>query len=401
MSSHRDIAHVLLTLTSSCNLACAYCFQNDKKQRVMSWPTLKKSLDWAMASDRPEVELTFFGGEPLQEFDSVVRAVDHVETHCPPGKTVCFGMITNGVLLDDERLAYLQAKQVEVQLSFDGVPRAQAHRGRGTYRMLDRMLRRLPRKFPEFLDRLTVSITLIPATVPYLADSVAYFMECGVPHIAVSPTFTDSSDWRMDGIDSLRDQFRPIYRRSVDHYRTTGDVPFQPFRWEGEECVRPDTISMCGVGRGEVPTVGVDGQVHACATFDNSLQRHPESLARRLAMVELPHLDDPDFAHGYSTLAARVRAAGLFHGKEEKHSAYGECGSCRFLGECGVCPVSIGHIPGNTDPNRVPDFLCAYNLVALEFRDLFPRPGVPFFRGRGAAMLRRIQPEPARETSNA
>ena len=44
---------------------------------------------------------------------------------------------------------------------------------------------------------------------------------------------------------------------------------------------------------------------------------------------------------------------------------------------CGVCPVSIGHQPGNTDPDRIPDFLCAYNLVSLKHREQFPaQPGL-------------------------
>ena len=40
---------------------------------------------------------------------------------------------------------------------------------------------------------------------------------------------------------------------------------------------------------------------------------------------------------------------------------------------CAICPVSIGHQPGNTDPHRIPDFLCAYNLVSLKYREKFPR----------------------------
>jgi hypothetical protein len=49
-----------------------------------------------------------------------------------------------------------------------------------------------------------------------------------------------------------------------------------------------------------------------------------------------------------------------------------------------VCPTSIGHIPGNTDPDRVPDNLCAYNLVSLAYKDRFPRQAGPlaFLSGR-------------------
>ena len=82
---------------------------------------------------------------------------------------------------------------------------------------------------------------------------------------------------------------------------------------------------------------------------------------------------DEAFPRRLALYPAAVRAAGIFHDKQDKHSSYGRCGECRFLRTCSVCPTSIGHIPGNTDPDRVPDNLCAYNLVSLAYKDRFPR----------------------------
>jgi hypothetical protein len=67
-----------------------------------------------------------------------------------------------------------------------------------------------------------------------------------------------------------------------------------------------------------------------------------------------------------------ARATGLFHARNEKYSSYDRCAECRFAAECSICPTSIGHIPGNTDPRRVPDFGCAYNLVSLAYRERSP-----------------------------
>jgi hypothetical protein len=63
----------------------------------------------------------------------------------------------------------------------------------------------------------------------------------------------------------------------------------------------------------------------------------------------------------------------IVNGKENKYSSYGTCAECRFLSSCSVCPTSIARIPGNRDPDRVPDFPCAFNLVALEARERFLR----------------------------
>ena len=65
------------------------------------------------------------------------------------------------------------------------------------------------------------------------------------------------------------------------------------------------------------------------------------------------------------------RFAKIFTDKEEKYSSYRACRGCRYLYQCSVCPVSIGHIPGNTDPNRVPDLQCAFNLAVLTAREKF------------------------------
>ena len=147
------------------------------------------------------------------------------------------------------------------------------------------------------------------------------------------------------------------------------------FRAEQEDSPHaPDTLSLCGVGRGETPAVDVDGQVHGCLLFADSYQVFPTTFLRsRLEALRMGHLADPSFESRMAAFPAKARAAGIFHGREHKYSAYGRCAECRYMTTCGVCPVSIGHQPGNTDPNRIPDFLCAYNLVALKYRERFPR----------------------------
>ena len=94
--------------------------------------------------------------------------------------------------------------------------------------------------------------------------------------------------------------------------------------------------------------------------------------------MRLGRLGAPDFEKRFADYPEAVRATGLFHDKQSKHSSYGRCGDCRHLAACSVCPMSIGHTPGNEDPNRVPDFACAFNLVSLDARSSFlKRLGLP------------------------
>ena len=96
-------------------------------------------------------------------------------------------------MLREEQAAFLVEHDFEVQLSFDGVPSAQDIRGRGTFAVLDRLLDRLREEHPAFLSRkLTVAMTLLPATIPFLADSIEYFLGKDLREIAVSPALTHS-----------------------------------------------------------------------------------------------------------------------------------------------------------------------------------------------------------------
>jgi hypothetical protein len=135
----------------------------------------------------------------------------------------------------------------------------------------------------------------------------------------------------------------------------------------------PRSLSMCGIGRGETLTVDVDGQIHGCVMFADSYQEFRTAFLRtRLQAMRMGDLRARELPQRLAAYPAAAQAAGIFDAKQDKYSSYGRCGECRYLAECSVCPVSIGHDPGNDDPRRVPDFQCAYNLVSLKHREAFP-----------------------------
>ena len=387
MASPIGIKTLDVVLTAGCNLRCSYCYQNEKKSRRMDWDTLRASADLLLQSRERDVRLLFVGGEPLLEFPLIQRAVAYVEERRPPALTVHYDLITNGTLLGEEEATFLADHEFEVQLSFDGVPAAQDVRGKGTFAILDRLLDRLRAEHPTWFEKnLSVSITLIPATINYLADSVEYFIEKRVPQITVAAAVTHQPAWRNEQIDELDRQFARIFKASLRHFRRTGTVPFRLFRRNHAASVHdPQGLGMCGVGRGETPAVDVDGQVHGCVMFAESYQVFPTAfLKTRLESMKMGDVRAPDFAARFKAYPAAAEAAQIFDNKQDKYSSYGRCGECRFLSTCAVCPVSIGHQPGNTDPHRIPDFLCAYNLVSLKYRERFPRQPGPreFLTGR-------------------
>jgi sulfatase maturation enzyme AslB (radical SAM superfamily) len=382
-----------VVLTASCNLRCTYCYQNAKQGRRMEWDTLRAGLDVVLRSAPPDVKVLFYGGEPLLELPLVRRAVAYVTEARPAGKRVQYVMSTNGMLLDEEAAAFLAEHRFETQVSFDGVPRAQAARGLGTYDKLDALLDRLSVDHPIFYRRdFLTSITLHSGNVQHLADSVDYFLDKRVAHIAMGPLFTHDPGWTEAHGAELDRQFARIFERSLRRYEDTGEVPVELFRKTGAPPrPAPEGAAVCAAGRGDTLAIDVDGQVHGCVTFAESYQRLPSDLLKsRLDPMRMGHVRDEAFPRRLALYPEAARAAGLFHDKQNKHSAYGRCGECRHLAECGVCPTSTGHIPGNTDPDRIPDNMCAYNLVSLAYKERFPRQADPLERLTGRAPQPRL-----------
>lgn len=116
-----------LHVAHTCNLNCAYCFASQGKyhgdRAVMSFEVGKQALDFLIAHSgtRTNLEVDFFGGEPLMNFDVVKQLVAYArsreeETH----KRFRFTLTTNGMLIDDDVIDFANREMHNVVLSLDG-----------------------------------------------------------------------------------------------------------------------------------------------------------------------------------------------------------------------------------------------------------------------------------------
>ena len=374
MSGRHERVLVVL-VTAACNLRCTYCFLADKGPRQIDWGPLRTALDWLLASPSGRARIVFTGGEPLLALPLIARAVEHLDHHCPHGLQVEREILTNGLLLGDEAVAFLADHDFSVTLSFDGVAGAQDLRGPGTFATLDRLLTRLRRVRPTlFEERLTIASTVCRDNVPRLGDSVAYLLDAGVSSISMTPALVRDSRWTRHDAAMLDRQFARVYRHSRDHYRRTGDVPVQLFRKDSGDSSGPDrSKSPCRIADGHAMAVDVTGRAVACPLFASSYHADGNALldaaASAAALGPLARLPS---RRRFGAARRRIQATPLFGPRSEKHASRRRCCSCPYLARCTVCPVSIGLIPGNTDPNRIPDFQCDFVRTSLKYRDRFP-----------------------------
>jgi sulfatase maturation enzyme AslB (radical SAM superfamily) len=389
-SSLGSVRGVHAVLTAACNLRCAYCYQNAKGKQAMDWRTLRRAVDLLLSSQQRDARLTFYGGEPLLRFDLVQRAVEYARRKTGGIPWPRFALITNGTLLTSEVAQFLARHRVRTRISFDGVREVQDVRGRGTFRALDGLLGRLRRDHPAFFrDHVEIASVFSSRTIPYLAESFEYFLKEGVQEVALSPVTTWDSGWEARRIDDLDRQFEKLHRISLRHLRRTGDVPLVLFRKDRPDPRRgPAPSALCGVDSGESLVVDVDGEIVACPLFAGSFQTLSPFLRSRLDRMRLGSGHEPDLSSRLALLPAATRAARIFDHKEDKRSSYGRCNRCRYARGCHVCPVSIGRIPGNEDPDRIPDHLCAFNRVSLKWREKFPVRAQPLDVFAGSASAR-------------
>ena len=152
------IKALCLHVAHTCNLNCNYCFASQGRYQgdraLMSFETGKQALDFLIAAsgNRTNLEVDFFGGEPLMNWDVVKQLVAYGrsrEADC--NKTFRFTLTTNGLLLDDDVMEFANREMHNVVLSLDG--RKEIHdrlrkdySGNGSY---DRIIP----KFQEFVKR--------------------------------------------------------------------------------------------------------------------------------------------------------------------------------------------------------------------------------------------------------
>lgn len=111
-----------LEVTKKCNLACSYCYfreGQENKNQSMSFETAKKALSY-FAPDS-DINVSFFGGDPLLNFDLIEKVTLYVEALAKQRKVNCsFHVTTNGMLLDKDIVDFMRKHNFTLIISLDG-----------------------------------------------------------------------------------------------------------------------------------------------------------------------------------------------------------------------------------------------------------------------------------------
>ena len=121
------IKALCLHVAHTCNLNCDYCFASQGKfhgeRTLMSFEVGKRALDFLIENSgtRTNLEVDFFGGEPLMNWEVVKQLVEYARSvEKQHGKNFRFTLTTNGVLIDDDVIDFANREMSNVVLSLDG-----------------------------------------------------------------------------------------------------------------------------------------------------------------------------------------------------------------------------------------------------------------------------------------
>ena len=268
-----------LHIAHDCNLACKYCFAEEGeyhgRRALMSFEVGKKALDFLIANsgNRRNLEVDFFGGEPLMNWqvvkDLVAYGREQEKIH---NKNFRFTVTTNGVLLNDEIQEFVNKEMDNVVLSLDGRrevnDRMRPFRnGAGSYDLIVPKFQKLAESRNQ--EKYYVRGTFTRNNLDFSED-ILHFADLGFKQMSMEPVVGDESDpyaIRKEDLPVIMEEYDKLAKMMIEREKEGKGFNFFHFMidLDGGPCVAK-RLSGCGSGT-EYLAVTPWGDLYPCHQF--------------------------------------------------------------------------------------------------------------------------------------
>ena len=273
------IKALCLHIAHTCNLNCSYCFASQGKyhgdRAVMSFEVGKRALDFLIenSGSRRNLEVDFFGGEPLMNFDVVKQLVAYARSvEKEKGKNFRFTLTTNGLLIDDDVIDFANREMSNVVLSLDG--RREIHdRFRVDYAGKGSWERIVP-KFQKLVEarggkNYYMRGTFTHANPDFLKD-IQQMLDLGFTELSMEPVVCaegDPSELTMEDLPIVLEQYEKLAELMLERDKEGKPFTFYHYMIDltGGPCIYK-RISGCGSGT-EYMAVTPWGDLYPCHQF--------------------------------------------------------------------------------------------------------------------------------------
>lgn len=268
-----------LHIAHDCNLACKYCFAEEGeyhgRRALMSFEVGKKALDFLIANsgNRRNLEVDFFGGEPLMNWQVVKELVAYGrEQEKIHNKNFRFTVTTNGVLLNDEIQEFINQEMDNVVLSLDGRKEVNDHmrpfrNGKGSYDLIVPKFQKLAESRNQ--EKYYIRGTFTRENLDFSKD-VLHFADLGFEQISIEPVVGEDSDFysiKEEDLPKIFEEYDLLAKELVKREKEGNGVNFFHFMidLDGGPCISK-RLSGCGSGT-EYLAVTPWGDLYPCHQF--------------------------------------------------------------------------------------------------------------------------------------
>lgn len=273
------IKALCLHVAHTCNLNCEYCFASQGKyhgeRALMSFEVGKRALDFLIENSgtRRNLEVDFFGGEPLMNWEVVKELVAYARVQEKIyDKKFRFTLTTNGMLIDDDVIDFSNREMSNVVLSLDGRPEVHDrlrvdYTGRGSY---DRIVP----KFQEFVKRRGGKNYYMRGTFTHnntdFTNDIFHMADLGFTELSMEPVVCaseDSAALTEDDLPVLFEQYEILAKEMIKRKKAGNGFTFYHYMLDLTHgpCIYK-RISGCGSGT-EYMAVTPTGELYPCHQF--------------------------------------------------------------------------------------------------------------------------------------
>ena len=194
--------------TNDCNLNCRYCYEGEKQKKYISKDVLDQVLEFMERVSKGEgITVTTHGGEPLLAFQEIQYFIEKAKKRFD---NICFKMTTNGTLLDETKLDFIEKNYNNLSISIDGNQKGHdANRvfrdGTGSFDLVTKNYKKIKERDIELEARMTIN----PYNYMHVYEGVRHLIEMGFTRIMPIPdVFT--KEWTEEMLQGFKEELKKI-----------------------------------------------------------------------------------------------------------------------------------------------------------------------------------------------
>ena len=350
------LKHLTLVVTNQCNASCSYC-QQIKSPEYMSSTTAKQAVEYLLSHNSKNIQINFYGGEPLLNFQLIQRVIKFIKNRISSDKSVIFALTSNGLLLDDTTFNFLSDYRVKTSISCDGCRESQEKTRNIPFKVVWDAYESAQKKIglePK------IQCTISRENVAYLAENYTFFIDNDVPRVGFA--FDKDRIWTDGDLKIFKEQMSKAFNKLLEYYEKSRRIPFDLFTITP---TRSSTI-YCNPGLDRI-AVTPDGDVYGCSKLiPNNKAAEKNGTLKRFKEMCYGNIDKDSFKkldESRNHVNNKFRPSG-----DKNFSNYSKCKECRYFNHCFICPaIPMAH---SENELQIPDHVCKLHRILLDFEEL-------------------------------